>query len=301
MSEKIFKNQVSLLLSVLPIIAKHNQFALFGGTAINLFLQNMPRLSVDIDLIYTEIQERGESLRIINELLKKIQIEIEGTLPNTKARHDPGKCKLFISNVTAQIKVEVNMVKRGLLGEAEVLGLCNKAQDEFDTYCEVPVMPTGQLLGSKLCAALARQHPRDLFDVKYILEKEGVNEDIKTGFLLALLSSDRPIHEVLFPTLQDHRQTMVKQFDGMTGETFTYDDFESTREQLIKEIHQSLTDTDKIFLIGCTNLSPNWSIYNFEYFPSVQWKLLNLQKLKDFNPEKFSEQLEALSKNLSEL
>lgn len=50
--EEAYKKQVSLLLDVLPEVAKENCFALHGGTAINLFVRSMPRLSVDIDLTY---------------------------------------------------------------------------------------------------------------------------------------------------------------------------------------------------------------------------------------------------------
>ena len=182
MSNRLYRNQVKLLLSVLPIIAEYKYLALYGGTAINLFIRNLPRLSVDIDLTYTEIQEWEPSLAKINELLGKFRARILDIIPNTSARHDQKSCKLFVSNTHAQIKIEVNKVKRGLLGNARLLGLCEKAQDDFDTYCEIPVMPLGQLYGSKLCAALDRQHPRDLFDTKYILEDEGFSDEIKPDF-----------------------------------------------------------------------------------------------------------------------
>ena len=54
--------QVRLLLSVLPDIAREPVFALKGGTAINLFYRDMPRLSVDIDLTYLPVADRQSSL-----------------------------------------------------------------------------------------------------------------------------------------------------------------------------------------------------------------------------------------------
>lgn len=57
-----YKRQVKLLLDVLPEIAKEDCFAMHGGTAINLFLQDMPRLSVDIDLAYVGLEVRAEAL-----------------------------------------------------------------------------------------------------------------------------------------------------------------------------------------------------------------------------------------------
>ncbi|TCQ91865.1 nucleotidyltransferase AbiEii toxin of type IV toxin-antitoxin system [Rahnella sp. JUb53] len=60
--ESIYYRQVQLLLQLLPFIAKHDCFALKGGTAINLFIRNFPRLSVDIDLVYLPVLDREESL-----------------------------------------------------------------------------------------------------------------------------------------------------------------------------------------------------------------------------------------------
>ena len=65
-----FYKQVELLISVIPIINEETIFALKGGTAINLFLRDLPRLSVDIDLTYTEIKDRATSFKEIEEALR---------------------------------------------------------------------------------------------------------------------------------------------------------------------------------------------------------------------------------------
>ncbi|WP_218944459.1 nucleotidyl transferase AbiEii/AbiGii toxin family protein [Maribacter luteus] len=148
------------------------------------------------------------------------------------------------------------------------------------------MVPLGQLYGGKICAALDRQHPRDMFDVKYLLENEGFTEEIKKGFILFLLSSNRPLHEMLHPYFIDQRETLINQFDGMGPEPFTYEDFEKNRKELIKTIYQNLTDKDKEFLLSFGEGTPNWAIYDFKRFPAVQWKLRNLVKLKYANPEK---------------
>lgn len=109
------------------------------------------------------------------------------------------------------------------------LELCERAQNDFDAYCEINTVPLGQLYGGKICAALDRQHPRDLFDVKYLLENEGFSAEVKEGFLLCLLSSDRPINEILFPHLLDQRSAMDNQFSGISDETFTYAQYEQVR------------------------------------------------------------------------
>lgn len=293
-----YKKQVALLLSVLPEVAKENCFALHGGTAINLFIRDMPRLSVDIDLTYVPIEDRETSLKGISVGLENIKNGIEAIIPGIKISHKESIGKLLISDKGAEIKLEVNLVGRGTIAAPQKLPLCEKAQNEFDAFCAVPVVPHGQLFGGKICAALDRQHPRDLFDTKYLLDNEGFTDEIKEGFLLCLLGSDRPIHEVIQPNFQDQRLALSNQFSGMTTEEFTYEDFEATRSRLVETVNNALTNSDKEFLLSVKNTEPDWSIYDFERFPTVQWKLQNLRKLKASNPEKHFEQYRLLKEKL---
>src|SRR5680860_1801974 len=229
-----YKPQVSLLLSVLPEVAKETCFALHGGTSINLLVRDMPRLSVDIDLTYVPLEDRKTSFENITKALERIKGNIATVFPNAKVIHKQDELKLQISQGQAQIKLEVNQAIRGTISPSIKMTLCEKAQVEYDAFCEIDVVPMGQLYGGKICAALDRQHPRDLFDVKYLLEYEGFADEIKKGFLFGLLSSKRPIHEMLAPNLLDQRSAMANQFEGMSDEPFTYEDFESTRNLLIQ-------------------------------------------------------------------
>ena len=301
MANEIYQRQVSLLLNVLPEVAKEDCFAMHGGTAINLFVRDMPRLSVDIDLTYVPIEDRNTTLSNISEALQRIQYNIERALPKAHVTHRKEIGKLQISLAGADIKLEANLVARGLLGESQLLPLCDKAQDEFNVFCEIPIVPTNQLYGGKICAALDRQHPRDLFDVKYLMKNEGFSEDIKTGFMYCLLCSGRPIHEIIDPNLQDQHSAMEHQFAGMTEEPFTYAEYEAVRQQLIHTIHQSLTESDKAFLLSVADASPDWTIYNFEAYPAIAWKLQNLQKSKAGNRAKHEDQLERLKALLKSL
>jgi len=293
-----YREKVALLIKVLPLVAQESCFALHGGTAINLFVRDMPRLSVDIDLTYMPIEDRPTTLENISAALVRIKNRIEHPVPNVRVQHKEEIGKLIITLHGAEIKLEVNLVGRGTIAEPVEMDLCAKAQDEFEAFVTMPVVPVGQLYGGKICAALDRQHPRDLFDIKYLLENEGFSDDVRQGFLFCLLGSDRPINEVISPNFQDHRKAMENQFTGMSTEEFSYDDFEATREKLVEKIHENLTDKDKDFLLSVKNVTPDWSLYDFERFPAVQWKLHNLQKLKTNNPEKHRQQYEALKEKL---
>jgi hypothetical protein len=127
-----------------------------------------------------------------------------------------------------------------------------------------------------------------------MLNKVGLTDRIVKGFVFYLIGSNRHFNEMLMPTLIDQSQVFENQFKGMTNESFTYNDFESTRKSLVSTIHDSLTDNDKNFLLSIEEGKPDWSIYNFQDFPAVQWKLKNIEKLKSTNPEKHRIQIDGL-------
>ena len=299
MEKATYRNQVSLLLNVLPEVAKEKCFALHGGTAINLFVRDMPRLSVDIDLTYVPIEDRATTMSNIKAALGRVKRNIETVLKNVSISDRSEAGKLLVSQSGFGIKIEVNLVARGTISEPTEMTLCKRAQEEFEAFCVIQVSPFGQLYGGKICAALDRQHPRDLFDVKYLIEHEGFSDEVKAGFLLSLISSDRPLHEVIQQTFLDQKATLENHFIGMSSEQFTYEDFENTRAILVDLIHQRLTNADREFLLSINGLNPTWDDYDFRRFPAVQWKLQNLQRLKNNNPEKFSKQHESLEKVLT--
>lgn len=298
MKQTNYKKQVALLLKVLPEVAKEKSLALHGGTAINLFVRDLPRLSVDIDLTYVPVEDRETTFANIGASLDRIQAEIERILPETRIVNQRSAGKLRISQPGADVKLEVNLVGRGTLTDPVEMILCKKAQEEFDAFCAFQVVPVGQLFGGKICAALDRQHPRDLFDVKYMLQNEGFSEEIKRGFLLSLVGSGRPFHEILDPNLLDQSAALENQFSGMSAEDFSYEEYENVRWKLIEAVRLNLTAEDKQFLIGLNELKPDWSVYDFERFPAVKWKLNNLQKLKEFSADKYKQQFESLMKIL---
>lgn len=192
------------------------------------------------------------------------------------------------------------MVKRGTITNPEPIQLSPKTCEIFEMFIEVPVVPFGQLYGSKICAALDRQHPRDLFDVKLLMNDEGFSNEVREGFLFSLISNNRPMNELLMPNFQDQHQSMENQFTGMSNIEFSYNDFEEIRKQLVETIHKGLTERDKEFLLGVKNCDPDWSIYDFKRFPAVQWKQQNLLRLKEINPAKHNQLYEALRVILEE-
>ncbi len=288
---KVYAQKVELLLRLVPIIKEEGVFAIHGGTAINLFLKNLPRYSVDIDLTYIPLSDRQTSLENITKHLKLICDKAQRTIKGIHITPNFNTSKLLCEHQGKQVKIEVNQTKRGIVGgEILTIPLSEKAQNEFSLYCEAPIVPLTLLYGGKIAAALSRQHPRDLFDIKYM---DFPLRQCREGLIFCLLGSERPLHESLAPSLIDQRKAMENQFAGMTDILFSYEEFEETRTKLINDVRSLMTEEDKKFLISFESGQPEWNGYEFEYFknyPSIQWKLLNLKKLAKQNPQKLKEE-----------
>ena len=293
-------SQADLLLQVIPHIAVEKSLALKGGTAINLFLRDMPRLSVDIDLTYLPFDNRETALTNISDSLGRIRERIEKSIPNTKVNNQTfngNYVKLLIQSKKAQIKIEVNTITRGHLYPVSVLQVLATVQERFKKFAAIQVVSDAELYGGKIVAALDRQHPRDLFDVYLLFEESGFNEDLKNAFIAALVSHMRTMHEVLNPHLLDRRSAFEKQFIGMSAIPFTYEDFEATRERLVRYVKSNLSENDRSFLLSFKRGNPEWDlfpIHGLKEMPAVQWKLLNIQKLIESNPEKHNELINKL-------
>jgi predicted nucleotidyltransferase component of viral defense system len=298
-------SQADLILQVIPHIAKEKTLALTGGTAINLFLRKMPRLSVDLDLTYLPFDNRETALTNISDSLDRISERIEKSVPDTTVNNhsfEGNDLKLLVQSKKAQIKIEVNTIKRGHLHPARLLEVNETVQERFKKFAAIQVVSNAELFGGKICAALDRQHPRDLFDVHLLFEESGFNEEVKNGFIESLVSHMRAMHEVLQPHLLDQRTAFENQFKGMSAISFTYEDFEATRELLVKEVNSSLSDKDRSFLLSFKRGNPDWDMFpvpRLKEMPAVQWKLMNIQNLKNSNPEKHNELIYKLESSLA--
>ncbi len=290
-----YRKQVALLIRIMPSVYRIKEFAVHGGTAINLFHKNMPRYSVDIDLTYIPIQDRNTSLQTINDRLLEVKKSLERTIPGIVVVPKPNVWKLLCTLGEATVKIEVNGTKRGILGDTVDMPLCEKAKAEFSMGCKARTVSFSQLYGGKITAALSRQHPRDLFDCKYMDITSF--DDVKDGFMLCLLGSDKPIIESLMPNEIDQTDALEKQFEGMSDVAFGYDDYKQARLRLIELVQNGLTEDDKNFLLSFEEGTPDWTICSagdLSCYPSVQWKLLNIKKLKESNTKKYEQGIKKL-------
>lgn len=142
----------------------------------------------------------------------------------------------------------------------------------------------GDLYGGKMCAALDRQHPRDLFDIQYLQANEGITKDLKDCFLVFLISHNRPMAELLDPTSQDIEGMYENEFVGMTTETAEIEELYNARDVMVSQIHALLDEKDKEFLLSLKNGNPEWKLFAHpaaRHLPAIQWKLHNISKMSE--------------------
>jgi len=288
MKENLFLKQADLLVQMLPFIHAEPCFALKGGTAINFFVRDFPRLSVDIDLVYLPVGDRQAALRGIGKALHDIATKIRRVMPGTRVHEQKlaGEELVVKLNVRAQngagVKIEPGTVLRGALFPTEDRHLAPRAARLFARDATMRTVSVPDLYGGKLCAALDRQHPRDLFDVHVLLKNEGITKDIRRAFVVFLASHDRPMNELLAPNRKDLKRVYADQFQGMTFAPVSLADLEYAREELITQINAGLTEPEREFLLSLKRMEPKWDLLGIpgvERLPGPQWKLHNLRKM----------------------
>ena len=302
--DKTYIDAMKLMLRIAPDVFEETPFALKGGTAINLFVREMPRLSVDLDLVYvhrstprqTALEEITASLQAIARRLQKA-----GLATRAVGNKEMGDTKLLIDEGPTMVKIEVNTVLRGTVHPIENRPLVETAAKHFLAELSVPVLSKAELYGGKLVAALDRQHPRDLFDVHCLFEAEELTDAMVECFVIYLSGHDRPPYEVLDARDKDIAATYAEQFAGMAAVPVPLQQLIATRSHLRTELRQRLTCDQKNFLLSLLRAEPDWSLLRCPHvseLPGIQWKLVNLRKFQERQPKAFAEQIRRMEKVL---
>jgi len=300
--DRRYDPQVRLLIRCLPEISRYPFFALKGGTAINLFVRDLPRVSVDIDLTYLPLKPRDEALQEIQDALRSLKNDLEQHVPESmvqESRSGELIVKFLVSAPGATVKIEPNLIIRGSVYAPEERELCPTAQEHFGASASVRTLSVADLYGGKLCAALDRQHPRDLFDVKLLLDDTGITPDIRRAFVVYLAGHNRPMNELLAPRLQDISRLYENQFAGMSRIEVSLDELLEVQHNLADIIVHALDDSEREFLVSVKRGEPKWDLLEIDHLdqlPSIRWKLINVRKM---DPAKHKAELDRLIKVLA--
>ena len=291
--------QVRLIFQLLPIIAKEKVFALKGGTAINLFYRDLPRLSVDIDLTFLPMADRKTSLLEIDNAMDRINDNV-GAIPGIESTRTQGgggsETRVLAQTGNTMVKIETSPVTRGVVFPSSNRRVTQTVEAEFG-FAETLVVSFEDIYGGKIHSALDRQHPRDLFDIKLLYENEGLTKDLFDTFMIYAARSSRPLHKLLNPNQIDISDRYKKELVGMPENPVGLEELYKTRSNLIEDVQSRLTGNVSKFLQSLQTGEPDFSLIglpNAADLPAVKWKVINLRKLIADNPKKHSQQTSEL-------
>lgn len=297
---KEYLDVVRLLVRVAPVIFAEPGFALKGGTAINLFVRDLPRLSVDLDLVFVDYRlEREAALGAISTAVGNMSSQIGklGLQVHVPSRTEGEEAKLFIRQGRIEVKVEINQVLRGTIHPVATMRMVTAARDQLKADLRLPVLATEELYGGKLVAALDRNHPRDWFDVMLLLRTEGITPSVRRCFVAYLAAHNRPPHEVLFGPAKPLADSFDREFLGMTSYKVSLAELEDVQRKVRDELPRQLDDDERRFLVSLVRNAPDWSLIDIPHLkdlPAIRWKLTNLDRLQRENKSKFAEQATTL-------
>ena len=282
--DRRYTDRVRLLVEILPVLAREPRFALKGGTAINLFEHDLPRLSVDIDLAWLPVHDFAEDAKLIAQALgqlaevlraKPLQLQVQlsaGEFTGTVTR-------LVASRGRARVQIETTPVMRGTVHPVRSMVVRPRVEEAFG-FAEVQVLDFADLYAGKLAAALSRQHPRDLFDVGLLLGDERADQTLWRTFLVYLTCSPKPAWEMLAPRVPaDFSATFDAHFKGMTAEPIAAEKLLDSRERLLARVAGWLDEPSCEFLRSVEGERPDFGLIGLPHaaeLPAVRRKLHNL-------------------------
>lgn len=298
-----FMPQARLAVRVLRHVANERDLALKGGTAINLFFRDLPRLSVDLDLTYLPMAGREESLAAIAAAMGRIADSVERNIAGSRVdRQGAGNGRLVVQDGRTRVTVETNTVLRGSVRPPLRIRARAAVEDLFGDL-EAQVLSFEDCFGGKLVAALDRQHPRDLFDVMNLLAAEGLTQQLLDAFVVYLASHGRPMVEVLAPRDKDIRAHYESEFAEMPEQEVPLEALLETRTRMVGEIARGLLPRQKEFLRSIQSLKPDWALVPAAHvaeLPAIRWRLQNLETFRNEQPKQYAAELDQFNKLLDQ-
>lgn len=284
--DKRYADQVALLVAILPLLDAEPRFALKGGTAINLFEHDLPRLSVDIDLAWlptqdfeTDAGQIAESLVLLAQRLSAPPLRLN--IRESAAAGARTINRLIASRLRTQVKIETTPVMRGTVHPIRRMDLRPSVERKFGS-AQVQVLDFADLYSGKLAATLSRQHPRDLFDIGVLLDRNGLDVALWRTFLIYLTASPKPAAEMLAPSEpREFAEVFERQFKGMTTEPVTVEWLLDARRKLLARICDLLDEPSRAFLLSVEREAPDFELIGLPQaagLPGVRRKLHNLEQ-----------------------
>jgi predicted nucleotidyltransferase component of viral defense system len=257
-----------------------------AGRRLILFVLDLPRLSVDIDLTYLPAEPRDQALAGIDAALRRIQgkLERESRPYAVAAGRTDSRGRIDTSNVTAdgvEVKIEVNPVLRQALNPARTLSVQPRVEAQLG-FARIQVLSHEDLFAGKMVAALDRQHPRDLFDIRELLRGWNLDSSLIRTFLMYVAGHKGVMAHLLNPRPKDIEALYRGEFQGMIAYDVPLAELRQSWEQFVRELRSRLGDKERRFLLSVKRRAPEWELVGLPDaadWPAIRWKLQNLEHM----------------------
>ncbi|MEM7174732.1 MAG: nucleotidyl transferase AbiEii/AbiGii toxin family protein [Chlamydiota bacterium] len=293
------------LMNVLEGIYAHpflkDKLVLKGGTALNLFIFDLPRLSVDIDLNYIGKQSREEMLKqrpLVEKNMEAVFYRENLSIRRIPTKHAGGKWQLkYPSVLTAQgnLEIDLNFMFRVSLWENQRLSSQVVGNHQIHN---IPVLNLHELAAGKLTALFARHAARDLFDMHHLFTKVAIDqEQLRFGFILYLaMSSIKSPHDISSGDLLFNRDDFQKQLVPVLRNVKSQNALQLWQTTKLEQCKRALSllfpfnKQEKEFLKNLTEKGEVISSLltndlmmqaKIEKMPLLKWKASRVQKKKD--------------------
>ncbi len=293
-------DKVTLLMDVLPKVATESAFAVRGGTAINMFYQKMPRLSVNIDLTWLPVADRSSSLRNIDRALKRIVALIRENNSGIHAQYLKRKRTTFpriiVNKGKTFVTIATSTVVRGTVLPSSSMMTFDSVTKYFRSM-QMNVVSFEDAYSGKICAALERKYPHDLFDVMMLYNNGGLTDDLFRVLMVYAACSSQPMHKVLSPSNHIQKGLYDPHFGGLAEKRTSLESLIETGKRLHSDIASRLSGKIATFLLTLHDAEPDFGLIGFPKaaeLPAIRWKIFNLKKIKNAYPEKHARQRRAL-------
>lgn len=263
--DRRYLDRVALLVRILPLLQAEPRFALKGGTAINLFEHGLPRLSVDIDLTWLPAGEFESDTKDIDGALNDMAERLRAHPFRLQVQPSKGSDattihRLIVREHRTQVQIETSPVMRGTVHPARRMNLHPDVERRFGS-AQVQVLDFHDLYAGKLCAALSRQHPRDLFDVGLLMDAGRFDAALWRTFLVYLTASPKPAAEMLAPAEpKTFTEIFENHFQGMTTEPVTEAELLEHRARLLAGVGQMMDQASVAFLESVEEERPDFNL-----------------------------------------
>ena len=288
-----YQRQATLLIELLPTVARQSDFALYGGTAINLFLLDAPRLSIDLDLKFLPPLKIDAAKARIDEILQEVRAEIEKDIPGTRVeqeqKQDRRLPRLLVirDRDGALVKIEVNPLQVGSIFSPQPRQLSAKVAADFSVAATtMEILAPAEIYAGKIAAALERAHPRDLFDIRQMPDSIWDDQRLWAALAVCLaMSRGRDLHRLI---AEKNAGKIIVSLDYenfapmMRTARATLQELEEAGSRLHARLLSRMPAGCKKLLVDFFCGQADWSAIgvDIDALPGLQWRSEGIRKME---------------------